>query len=66
MKKVLCIVGISSTYSGLIKNTDLSDLLSSFAGRMNARINRIGCTVIVSFLASMIGCNQTLAIMLTN
>lgn len=66
MKKVLCIVGISSTYSGLIKNTDMSELISSLAERLNAHFSQIGCTIILSFLTAMVGCNQTLAIMLTN
>ncbi|MCQ2508120.1 MAG: sodium:proton antiporter [Dorea sp.] len=65
MKRVLCIVGISSTYSGMIKNTDMADQLSHLANQMHERFSRIGCMTIVSIISSMIGCNQTLAIMLT-
>ncbi len=65
MMRVFGIITISSTYAGLIKNTKMTDVLTSLAQKLENKLNRTGCTIVVGTIISMIGCNQTLAIMLT-
>ncbi len=65
MKKVLCIICISATYSGIIKGTNLTETLTSLCEKLQKFFNRTLCLTIISTIIAMIGCNQTLAIMLT-
>ena len=65
MVKVGMIVMISSTYSGIFKKTGLLNGLQARIGQLAGRVGAYGATLITAALASMIACNQTLAILLT-
>lgn len=65
MFTVLLIVAISATYAGIIENTNILDKITGSIGKIAEKTGRGGCLSIISVLTSMVGCNQTLAIMLT-
>ena len=65
MLKVGMIVMISSTYSGMFKKTGLLNGLQKSIGALAARVGAYGATLITAAIASMIACNQTLSILLT-
>ena len=66
MVKPLCIVSVSSTFSGLFDGTGLLDGMKDLTARLGERITPFGSLFAVSILTSMISCNQTLAIMLSH
>ena len=66
MVKPLCIVSISSTYSGLFEGTGLLDGMKTAVSRLAKRITPFGSLLIVSVGTCVISCNQTLAIMLSH
>lgn len=65
MKRVLGIVCLSSTYAGLIKGTGFADGLKNIIGKVARKLGNMISISLVSIITCMIGCNQTLAIMLT-
>ena len=65
MLNVSAIVCISSSYSGLFQKTGLLDGCKRGVGRLNRAVGRYRATLITSIPAGMAGCNQTLAILLT-
>ena len=66
MLQVSAIVCISSSYSGLFQKTGLLDGCKRVVLRMAKRIGRYPATLATSIPASMVACNQTLAILLTD
>jgi NhaC family Na+:H+ antiporter len=62
----LCIVSVSSTFSGLFDGTGLLDHLKSKAARLQEVLTPVGGLTVVSVLTSLIACNQTLAILLSH
>ena len=65
MLKVGMIVMISSTYSGMFKKTGLLNGLQKSISALAGRVGAYGATLITAAIASMIACNQTLSILLT-
>lgn len=66
MLKVAAIVCLSSSYSGIFQKTGLLDRARQAIEQIAAKTTPFTATVLTSIIASMIACNQTLAIMLTN
>jgi len=65
MLSVICNVCISSSYSGMFNGTGLLDGIRKGMEKLSRKVMPFGCVVITSVLTSIIACNQTLAIMLT-
>ena len=66
MAKPLCIVSISSTFSGLFEGTGLLDGMKRQTARLSRRLTPFGGLLTVSVGASLVACNQSLAILLTD
>lgn len=66
MLKVGCIVSLSSSYAGLFEGTGLLKGAKHAVATLSGKIGVYAATVGTSVLASMVACNQTLAIMLTH
>ena len=66
MVKVAAIVCISSSYAGIFQRTGLLDGLKAGLVRLGAHITPFGAILLASVGTSMISCNQTLSIMLTD
>ena len=66
MIKVAAIVCISSSYAGIFQSTGLLDGLKAELVRLGAHITPFGAILLASVGTSMISCNQTLSIMLTD
>ncbi|MDY3281619.1 Na+/H+ antiporter NhaC family protein [Dysosmobacter sp.] len=66
MLKVTAIICLSSSYSGIFQKTGLLDGLKQAVSRFSARTNPYAATLLAATPASMIACNQALAIMLTD
>lgn len=66
MAKVLVIVFLSSSYSGMFNGTGLLDSLQEGLQRVSHKLGPFTAVLISSVLAAMISCNQTLTIMLTH
>lgn len=62
----LCIVSVSSTFSGLFDGTGLLDGLKDAAHKLAGKITPFGSLLVTSVLTSMISCNQSLAILLSH
>ncbi len=65
MVRVLLIVCISSAYSGIFNKTGMLDSLKEKLEALAGKTDGFAVTVLVSVITSMISCNQTLAIILT-
>ena len=65
MKKVLMIVCITSTYSGIFSGTGMLDGITEYVKKISKKTGRFLCIVLLSVITSMVGCNQTIAIMMT-
>lgn len=65
MVKVVAIVCLSSSYAGIFKETGLLDHLKTGISRLGSRCSAFAAILATSLITSMIACNQTLAIMLT-
>ena len=65
MVQVFCNVCISSSYSGMFNGTGLLDGVRKGMEKLSRKVMPFGCVVITSILTSLIACNQTLAVMLT-
>ena len=65
MARVLGIVLIASTYSGIFDETGMLGGIQSLIERLSRRISLYLTTAIVSIVTSMFACNQTLAAILT-
>ena len=66
MVKVMLIVCISSSYSGIFQETELLDGAHRMVASLARHISVFGATLVTSLVASAVACNQTLSIMLTN
>lgn len=66
MVRVSAIVCLSSSYSGIFKNTGLLDGAKKAIGSLAGRVGPYAATLCTATLANMIACNQTLGIMLTH
>ena len=66
MVRVFCIVCISSCYSGMFQGTGFLDRMQEMISALGNRITAFGAILVTSVVSSAIGCNQTLAIMLTH
>ncbi|WP_270843586.1 Na+/H+ antiporter NhaC family protein [Bifidobacterium pseudocatenulatum] len=66
MIKVILIVCISSSYSGIFQETGLLDGTHRLIASMAKHISVFGATLVTSVVASAVACNQTLSIMLTD
>lgn len=66
MVKVMLIVCISSSYSGIFQETELLDGAHRMVSSLARHISVFGATLVTSLVASAVACNQTLSIMLTN
>lgn len=66
MIRVVLIVCISSAYSGIFNETGMLESIKSKLETLSSKIGGFTVTVIVSVFTSMISCNQTLAIILTD
>ena len=66
MLKVAAIVCLSSSYSGIFQKTGLLDRARQAIQQIAMKTTPFAAAVLTSIAASMIACNQTLAIMLTN
>ncbi len=66
MVNVCCIVCLSSTYTGIFKGTGLMNNIKHHLTALSRKITPFGGTLVTAIITVMIGCNQTLAIMLTN
>ena len=65
MKKVLMIVCMTSTYSGIFSGTGMLDGITEYVKTISQKTGRFLCIVLLSVVTSMVGCNQTIAIMMT-
>ena len=66
MLRVLGIVCLSSSYSGIFRRTGLLDGAQRAVSRLAARTTPFAAMVCTSVLSGMIACNQTLAALLTD
>ncbi len=66
MLRVAAIVSISSCYSGIFRKTGILDSVGKAIAKLGEKLYTFAAVVLTSIVASMIACNQTLAIMLTD
>lgn len=66
MVRVMLIVCISSSYSGIFQETGLLDGVHHAIAALAGRATPFGATLATSLVASAVACNQTLSIMLTS
>lgn len=59
------IVCMTSTYSGIFSGTGMLDGITEYVKTISQKTGRFLCIVLLSVVTSMVGCNQTLAIMMT-
>ena len=65
MLQAAFVVLFASTYDGIFRGTDVLRVPENLIRRMAARIGLFPATVVTSLAASMVACNQTLAVMMT-
>ena len=65
MIKASCVVLAASTYAGIFQNTDLLKGLETKIRALAKKIGLFPATVVTATAASMLACNQTLAVMMT-
>lgn len=66
MLRVIAIVCLSSSYSGIFQKTGLLDPVRRPIEKLAGRITPFGATFVTSVLATATACNQTLAILMTH
>ena len=66
MVRVICIVCLSSSYSKIFEKTGLFDKVINKVAQLAQKTNSYTATLITSFVAGAMACNQTLAILLTH
>lgn len=66
MIEVVCIIIISSTYSGIFNGTKMLSELQDKVDRIINKIGRFPSTVFISLIAISVFCNQTIASMMCN
>lgn len=65
MVKASCVVLAASTYAGVFQHTGMLDGLQSKIRALAKRIGLFPATLVTAAAASMLACNQTLALMMT-
>lgn len=66
MLKVMGIISISSSYSGIFQKTGLLNSIKENLVKLSKKITPYGAMIVTSTIAGMIACNQTLTIMLAH
>lgn len=66
MVRIIVIVALSSSYSGIFQRTGLLDDIKGKVFLLSNKTNAFFATLISAIATSIISCNQTLSIMLTN
>ena len=66
MLRVASIIFISSSYNGIFEKTGLFDGIKNVVEKTAHRTTAFTATLLTSFVAGAMACNQTLAIMLTH
>ncbi len=66
MINVSLIVCLSASFSGMFGGTHLLDAMQDRIAALSEKVTPFGAVLLTSVLASVIACNQTLAIMLTH
>ena len=66
MLRVGGIVCLSSSYSGIFRETGLLDGAKELVNRLAARTNAFLAMLVTAVLAGLVACNQTLTVMLTD
>jgi len=66
MLRVLSILSLSATYSGIFSETGLLKGVTTLVGRLSKTLTPYTAMVITSLFVNMVTCNQTLAIILTH
>ena len=66
MARVAAIVSIASSYSGIFRETGLLDGAKGAIEQLTRRTGKYTAILVTSVLASMVACNQSLAILLTH
>lgn len=65
MSQAFFTVGISSTYFGFFKNTELLNPFTTLVDKLKVHMSSFSVLFILSLIISLFSCNQTLAIMLS-
>ena len=60
------IVALSSSFSGIFEQTGLLDGMKTYIAKIAEKATAFGATALVSVVACMLFCNQTLSTILTN
>ena len=66
MLSAACIVCVTSAYAGIFEETDLLSGVEGVVSSLATRVTPYAATLGVSVLASVVSCNQTLAIMMAH
>ena len=66
MSRIIGIIFISSTFSGMFRGTGFLSGVKKHVRELAERTNSYFASLVTSIVTSMIGCNQTLAVMLEN
>ena len=66
MVRTAVIVGLSSSFSGIFEGTGLLNSMKQYVAKISEKATPFGATFLVSILTSMVGCNQTLAAILSH
>ena len=66
MVRTAVIVGLSSSFSGIFEGTGLLNGMKQYVAKISEKATPFGATFLVSILTSMVGCNQTLAAILSH
>lgn len=66
MVRTAVIVGLSSSFSGIFEGTGLLNSMKQYVAKISEKATPFGATFFVSILTSMVGCNQTLAAILSH
>lgn len=66
MLRAGAIVLIASSYVGIFEATNMLSKIETALGKVNRKIGAYGTTLLTGTLTSMLACNQTLAILMTN
>ena len=66
MSKIIGIILISSTYSGIFRGTGFLHGIKEHVAKLSSVTNSFFATLVTAIATSALACNQTLAVMLTN
>lgn len=66
MVKSMCIVSLSSSYSGIFRNTPLLAGVKTGLQRLADKVTPFGSMIVTSLVTGGIACNQTLCVLMTH